>query len=447
MTEQPSPLPGPPARAAVPDGSGTLVPSSLHLTQTGVRVRTLIALRWIAIVGQLATLGIVGGYLDYPLLLGPALAAVGASIVLNLGLNLAYPANTYLSGRQAGLQLAFDLLQLAVLLYLTGGLENPFSVLILVPVTISATLLSQRSTFGLIGLAIACVTILALWSHPLPWEGRGPDWPPTYRFGVWSALIIGMGFLSAYAWQVSAEARRRQQALVATQAALARAQQLSATGALAAAAAHELGTPLNTITLVARELRDQLGNDPDFGADIQLLDEQVARCRDILTSIAGRTEAEQHFAVVSLEALVREVMRHHESSAKSLIFEVDKTVGAWPIARSPELLHALENLLANAERHARAIVRLKLWKARDGATLSIVDDGPGFPPELLPRLGEPYLARVTGRTHGLGLGIFIAITLLERVGLSASFDNDRQRGARVDIRIPPPAAGLQESMS
>jgi two-component system, sensor histidine kinase RegB len=406
------------------------------LTQPGVRVRTLVALRWIAIGGQLITLGVVTLLLSFPLDMGAALAAVGALALLNIGLTLVFPANAFLSGRAASGQLAFDLVQLSVLLYLTGGLSNPFVVLILVPVTISATMLSQRSTLALISLAIGCLTVLALWSQPLPWSGTAPVLPETYRFGVWTALLIGMGFLAAYAWQVSAEARRRQQALVATQAALARAQKLSAVGAMAAAAAHELGTPLGTITLIAKDLKHELGNDPDFGADIALLDEQAGRCRDILGSIAQRTEAEDAFATVSLEALVREVMRLHERDRATFSLTLEAAAAAHRVNRSPELLHALENLFANAARYAKTAVTLSLYMFEEGAYLRIADDGPGFPADLLPRIGEPYLAPLGERPHGMGLGLFIAITLVERVGATISFANATNGGAQVDIRFP-----------
>jgi two-component system, sensor histidine kinase RegB len=204
----------------------------------GVRVRTLILIRWVAIGGQLAALAIVGLVYGFPLQVVPALAAIGASVLLNIGLRLVYPPGAYLGGRQAAIQLAFDLLQLAVLLFLTGGLENPFAVLILVPVTISATLLSLRSTIGLLVLALLTLGVLAAYALPLPW-GREEELalPVTYRFGIWVALTLGMLFLATYAWQVSAEARRRHQALVATQAALAREQTMSALGSLEAAAA------------------------------------------------------------------------------------------------------------------------------------------------------------------------------------------------------------------
>ncbi len=411
----------------------------------GVRVRTLIAIRWIAIAGQLATIGFVAWGLYFPIVLLPALAAVSASALLNLALRFAYPPTTFLTGRQAGLQLAFDLIQLAVLLYLTGGLMNPFALLILVPVTISATLLSLRSTLGLLLIAVAALSILSLWSLPLPWpDGTSPELPTTYRFGVWVALLTGMGFLVAYAWRVSAEARRRQAALIATQQALARAQQLSAVGGLAAAAAHELGSPLGTILLIAKDLERELQNDPDFGEDVRLLREQASHCGDILKSISLNPARDTHFQRATLAAIVEEVVQAHFSG--KVMINIDNTTIILEIERSPELLHALENILANAVRHATNSVTVSVKTVRDTVHLEITDDGPGFPVDMIARLGEPYLKASGFNTSGMGLGVFIAQSLLERVGAKIRFANTSAMvagagvseitGALVDIYWP-----------
>jgi two-component system sensor histidine kinase RegB len=418
----------------------------LALAQPGVRVRTLIAIRWIAIGGQIATLALVRYAMGFPLAIGSALLAVLASVVLNIVLLAVYKPTAHLTGRQSSLQLAFDLMQLSVLLYLTGGLVNPFAILILVPVTISATLLSGRSTLGLLAIALGCITALGLWALPLPWRpGEAPALPDTYRFGVWAALIIGMLFLASYAWRVSAEARKRQRAHVATQAALARAQQLSAVGGLAAAAAHELGSPLGTILLVASDLERQLGNDPDFGDDIRLLKQQATQCGTILKTISAQKKTDQHFADARLDVILHEIARAHETSPVRFEFHSGEDGKNYRIARSPELLNALENLVANAVRHARQLVTVFIGTDRDQVLLRIEDDGNGFPPDILPQLGDPYLSGISWKPVGMGLGIFISTSLLERIGARISFSNRAGPaanggteiiGARVDIRWP-----------
>ncbi|QMW22391.1 ActS/PrrB/RegB family redox-sensitive histidine kinase [Sandaracinobacteroides saxicola] len=405
------------------------------LDRPGVRVRTLVQLRWAAIAGQLATLLIVGLLLGFPIPWPSALAAVGASISLNLGLAWLYRRRDRLEGASALLHLAFDLAQLSVLLFLTGGLANPFALLLLVPVTISATLLSARATALLVAGALGLLVILWQWSLPLPWRGVPLELPDMYRVALLIAIALGMVFLSLYAWQVSAEARRRQAALVATQAALERESRMAALGSLAAAAAHELGGPLGTITLVARDLESALGNDPDFGADIHLLNQEARRSRDILAGIAERAEAEDPFPFLPLPALLHEVVEPFEPTRVPVTIGVMWEPGGGPaVRRSPELLHGLNNLLSNALRHARSAVRLEAGEDSADFWVAITDDGHGFDPALLPRLGEPFLGPSWSGSGSTGLGIFIATTLLERTGARLSFANMSQGGARVELR-------------
>lgn len=414
----------------------------------GVRVRTLAILRWIAIFGQTITLMVVAGYFGFPVPVHAVVLAIGALVVMNLGLAMLYRASAHLTGRQATLQLAFDLLQLAVLLYLTGGLLNPFLLLLLVPVTISATLLSLRSAVALWLLATACVTGLSFRALPLPWSGEAPQMPPVYLFGIWVAMVFGMAFLMAYAWQVSNEARKQQKALVATQSALAREQKMAALGSLAAAAAHELGGPLGTITLIASDLRRQLGDDPEFKDDISLLSQEAARSRDILVGIARRAEAEEAFPSVLLETLVREVAQPFEGSSTQIIVTRRSSaadVSPLQVARRPELMHGLSNFIANAVRHAATRVDLIIEETAQQVQITVRDDGPGFDPELLPQLGAPDLGPHRSGSGGTGLGIFIAITLLERIGARISFVNADNGGATVEISWPRSTLALVHS--
>ena len=405
---------------------------SAALGQPGVRVRTIAGLRWFAILGQLATLAATGLLLDYPLPWEPTLAAVSAAVLLNLGLAALYPRNARLVGGEALLHLGFDLVQLGVLLFLTGGLANPFCVLLVVPVTISATLLSARASAVLIVVALAILGGLWGWALPLPWGGHPIFLPPLYRAGILVGVALAMIFLAAYVWQVSAEGRRRQLALVATQAALERESKMSALGALAAAAAHELGGPLGTITLVARDLERALAFHPEYGADVRLLRDEVVRAREILVGIAQRAEAEDPFPRVSLAALLHEVARDGEA----VDVVVATPLEAVRVARTPELLHGLANLVDNARRHARDRVTLRADVAGDDLVLAVEDDGSGFPETLLPHLGEPFLGPSRSRDGGTGLGVFIATTLLERTGGRLTFGNLPRGGARVAIRWP-----------
>jgi two-component system, sensor histidine kinase RegB len=405
------------------------------LDRPGIQVRTLVQLRWAAVAGQLATLIIVGWGLGFPIHWGPALAAVGASVVLNLSMHWLYRRHERIDTTSALVHLVFDLVQLSALLFLTGGLANPFSLLLLVPVTISATLLSARATTLLVIGALFLLLALWRWAMPLPWHSPGIEFPDTYRLGILIAIALGMVFLSIYAWQVSAEARRRQAALVATQSALDRESRMGALGALAAAAAHELGGPLGTITLIARDLQDALHDKEALKSDIQLLNQEVRRCRDILAQLAEKAEAEEPFPELPLPALLHEVIEPFEPTRVPVEIDVAWEPGTGPIVRrSPELLHGLHNLVSNALRHAIASVRLEAGESASDIWVAICDDGLGFSDDLLPRLGEPFLGPSFSRSGSTGLGIFIAATLLERTGGRLAFANLPEGGARVELR-------------
>lgn len=406
---------------------------SAAIERPGVRVRTLVALRWVAIAGQFGTLIFVGLYLRFPLAWASLIAAVAAAAVLNLGLATLYPRTARLNGRDALLQFAFDLIQAGVLLFLTGGLKNPFVILLIVPVTISATLLSARGTLLLLTVAAAILVVLWRWALPLPWDGAAFVLPALYRVGIVVAVALAGVFLAGYAWAVSAEARKRAHALIATQAALERETKMAALGSLAAAAAHELGGPLGTITLIARELAAALGNDPDFGDDVRLLEAEAARSRAILVGIARRAEAEDPFPKLALDALLHEVA--HPLGPTRVPIRVGAVGSAAPIIRrTPELLHGLANLVANAVRHAGSAVTLTATSTAHEVGVSVIDDGTGFAEDVLPRLGEPFLGPSVSGSGGTGLGIFIATTLLERTGGHLRFSNRPGGGAQVDIR-------------
>lgn len=411
----------------------TLLPGALH--QPGMRVHTLILIRWIAVLGQSFTLLLVAYGLDFSF---PRLAAAGvvaASMTLNLALSLFYRPGARIAGREAFSHLLFDLCQLSALLYLTGGLHNPFCILLLAPVAVSASLLSATVTLALALCAISLVALLFHFSLPLPWEGAPPLLPGAYRIGQAIALGFTLIFIAVYALRLSLEARRWQLALAATQNALERETKISALGALAAAAAHELGGPLGTITLVASDLNAQLGEDPDFGEDIALLQSEAARARAILTRIAQRTEAEDAFALMSLAALLHEVAAPHAHARVPILIAVAGSETCL-VRRTPELVHGLANLLDNAVRHAKTEVRLDAQTDSDGLHITICDDGEGFANDLLPRLGDPWPGPSLSRQGSTGLGIFIATTLLQRTGARINFDNVAGAGAQISLSWP-----------
>jgi two-component system sensor histidine kinase RegB len=401
-----------------------------------VRQRTLIFIRWIAVSGQLISILTVHFSLDIPVPLAPVLGVVGLSILVNLGASLLTPAATRLSNRDAALYLGYDVLQLALLVALTGGLENPFSLLFLVPVTIAATILKLRATAALCALVVVCVTLVARYHWPLPWQGEPFAPPPLYLIALWVAMVLGTIMIAAYTWRVAAEARRMATALSATQMALAREHRVSALGALAAAAAHELGTPLATIAVAAREIERDLPAGSPSAEDAQLLGEQVARCREILGRLSGLdTDAgESTFGSVPLTVLVEETASVHRRRGVAIdIAPGAENTGAEPnVPRRAELLHGLGNFIENATQFGRTSVALSIVWTAEHATIRLRDDGPGFPPGLIPSLGEPYVS--TRREEGrMGLGIFIAKTVLEQTGATVSFANGKP-GAEVTIR-------------
>jgi two-component system sensor histidine kinase RegB len=402
-----------------------------------LRLRTLVVIRWIAVAGQAVTLFVVNFGFGFELPLNPTLAAIGASAVLNLVLTLYRPA-ARLGDRGAAVLLGWDMIQLGVLLYFTGGLSNPFALLMLAPIAISATVLSRASTIALLGLGIVCVTALACWYRPLPWPGGGLEFPWVYIAGLWAALGIGMLFIAIYLGRVTSESRRMSDALAASQAALAREQRLSAVGGLAAAAAHELGTPLGTIAVIAREIARDLAKDSPLAEDAAILLAETARCRDILARLAARPETDggAPFSRLPVSALLDAIAAPHRRDRVDVVISASGTDGTDEpqINRQPEIVHGLGALIENATQFAATRVDIRaVWNA-EMLEVSVVDDGPGFPIAVLDRLGEPYISTRSAEGDHMGLGVFIASTLLERTGARLEFSNRPEGGASIRVR-------------
>ncbi|MFC5384739.1 ActS/PrrB/RegB family redox-sensitive histidine kinase [Aquamicrobium segne] len=393
-----------------------------------LRLNTLIRLRWLAIVGQSMAVLVVAYWLGFPLPVGLCLALIIASAWVNLLLSFRYPAAQRLEPLGAMALLTFDTLQLAGLLYLTGGLTNPFSLLLIVPVVVSATSLPIRLTIMQAALVAACASLLAFFHQPLPWfEGTELVMPFIYVSGMWIAVLSATGFTAFYAFRVAQEARLLSDALAATELVLQREQHLSALDGLAAAAAHELGTPLATISLVAREMEKALGADSRYSDDVSLLRSQSERCREILKRLTSlSSEGEPQMARLPLTSLVEEVSAPYRDFGIIIRLQPDQCIGPEPIGRrNPGVLYGLGNLVENAVDFAHTSVSVRWSWDNDYVSLSVMDDGSGFPAEVLDRIGEPYMSTRQGAEPGggLGLGLFIAKTLLERSGATITFSN------------------------
>ena len=400
-----------------------------------VRLRTLLVLRWLAILGQTVTVVIASFYLGLRVELGLCFLAIGASMVSNLTAMTIFPENQRLSDRDAMLTLLFDLSQLGFLLFLTGGLNNPFALLILAPVTISATALTVQSTTILGGVAVAMITLLAIFHVPLTTEmGEVLQLPDLFVAGFWLAICIGIVFLSAYARRITQETHSMSQALLATQMALAREQKLTDLGGVVAAAAHELGTPLATIKLVSTELLDELGDHPLLAEDARLIRDQADRCRDILRSMGQAGKDDLHMRSAPFGAVVREAAEPHAARGVAINYDFVADPGATPdqpvIWRKPEVIHGLRNLVQNAVDFAATQIWIEGRWGDGQIRLRITDDGPGYPQDMLGRLGDPFLSRRARAQSparpgydGMGLGLFIAKTLLERSGARVGFEN------------------------
>src|SRR5713101_6861804 len=385
-----------------------------------VRLDTILRLRWLAALGQLAAIFIVAHGLEFDVPVVPCLAIVGLSALLNLVLQIAFNPMQRLEPAYAAALLALNIVELAALLFFTGGLQNPFSFLFLAPVLISAT--------------------------PLPWDADEPlVLPPIYLFGVWLSILLAIGVTSLYAFQVTQEARKLSDALAATELVLTREQHLTQLDGLAAAAAHELGTPLSTIFLISRELERNVNDNSPLASDLKTLREQAQRCRDILAKITQLSSTGAPFDRMPLSTLIEELVAPHRDFGINIKVRIAVAGTREPVGtRNPAILYGVGNILENAVDFARATVEVNAWWNTETVEIVISDDGPGIAPDMLKRIGEPYLSRrrsadeAQSDHHGLGLGVFIARTLLERTGAKVSFTNRTfpDHGAVVQIAWP-----------
>ncbi len=392
--------------------------------------------RWIAIVGQLIALVVAQRVFELNLQYGLCYMAVGVSAAANLVAVFIYPENKRLTGQENFLMILFDLLQLCILLFLTGGLNNPFSILVVGPVTISASVLGVRATAILAIVAIVCVSMMVEFHLPLRTEqGFVYRVPDIFLFGTWFAITIAILFSSLYSRRVVSEMSSMSEALAATQMALAREQKLTDLGGVVAAAAHELGTPLATIKLTSAELMEELEDRPELYEDAALIREQANRCRDILQSMGRAGKDDLQVRRTPFSTLIEEAAEPHIYRGKVVhMIHGDTDHEDLPIPvvqRRPEIIHGLRNLIQNAVDFADANVWVESSWTENSLSVRILDDGRGYPAHLIGRIGEPFVRRRRNSQEksqrpgyeGMGLGLFIAKTLLERTGAELNFAN------------------------
>jgi two-component system sensor histidine kinase RegB len=434
--------------------------SGKEATESRLRLQTAVRLRWFGVAGQLITVCYVYFVLGFQFDLGICLALIALTAWLNVFLRMRYPVRTRLSIAFATVLLTYDVLQLAALLYLTGGIENPFVFLIVAPVTVSAATLPPRNTVALGILAASATGLLAFFHRALPWYKPGSfELPTLYNVGALACVLAGMLFLALYVWRLAKEARQMADALAATEMVLAREQQLHALDGLAAAAAHELGTPLSTIAVVAKELARGAPQDGTFQEDLELLQTQAERCREILKKLTrGTQQPDPLLARVTVRELIEEAAAPHRGFSARISISAGPLNGSGsgpePVGeRRPGVIYGLGNLVENAVDFAATRVDITAaWSARD-VVITIADDGPGVSPLVVDALGEPYITtRPAPRTpqskdgapSGMGLGFFIAKTLLERSGATVTLENRQAPDTGAVAQITWPRAVFEE---
>jgi two-component system sensor histidine kinase RegB len=421
-----------------------------------LRLHTIIRLRWIAVLGQLAAISVVSLVLGFYVPIGACLTVIALSAWLNVFLAVSYPSRHRLSIPYATGLLIYDILQLAALLFLTGGMDNPFAMLMVAPVTVSAATLPLRNTIALGLVALAAAAFLVRFHESLPWiPGIELELPIAYKLGAFAALCVSTTFIGLYAWRLTKESRQMSAALTATDIVLAREQKLHALDGLAAAAAHELGTPLSTIVLVTKELEHTIKPDNPMYEDIALLKTQALRCREILQKLTRHPgEEDPMHARVSVRAMLEEAAEPYFSDKIAInIAAAPSAESTSPgrrqaeVERRPGVIYGLGNIIENASEFAKSRVDVTAHWNASGLTVTIADDGPGFPAEVMDNIGEPYVTTRPAETSdgvldedstGLGLGFFIAKTLLERSGATVGLANrtGNKSGAIVTVSWP-----------
>ena len=401
--------------------------------------KTLVILRWIAIIGQFTAINLVYFYLklDFPVVIAHLILFFGflTNSYLQFGIRSITIKDFY-----ASIFLIYDLLQLTALLYLTGGISNPFSILMIIPAIVSSTFLSMGTTIMLGILTIIFLFLLTIFHYPLPGiHDHSITFPKLYLTGYFLAIIVGLVFLSYFGIRFSGESKRRSDAINKVQQVIAKEYELESLGGQAAAAAHSLGTPLATISVVASELKKELGEKNEHSKDIDLLISQTKRCGEILKKISKKQiKDDEFFSKTKLEDLLSELISSFkETSSKHIKLQTEHDKNKISFQRSPEIIYGLRNFIGNAVKFSKTKVEIILSSNKKDIEILIKDDGPGFPADVIEILGEPYIKSKSPEINdnaGTGLGTFLGKTLLERRGAKLSFLNDKNnKGASVKI--------------
>ena len=394
---------------------------------------TLVILRWIAIIGQLTAINLVYFYLklEFPILI--AYLVVLSGLLTNLFLQFRIKS-VLLKDLYASLFLIHDLIQLSLLLYLTGGISNPFSILMIIPAIVSSSFLSMGTTIILGILTLIFLFLLTIFHYPLPGIHDGlVAFPKLYLAGFFIAIIVGLVFLSYFGIRFAGESKRRSDAINKLQEVIAKEYELESLGGQAAAAAHSLGTPLATISVVSKELKKEIGDQKEYSKDIDLLISQTKRCGEILKQISKKQIIEDEFLnKTNLENLLDEIIiTFKETSDKNILLKTENDQNKFYVDRSPELIYGLRNFIGNAVKFSKKTVEIILETNLKVVKIKINDDGPGFPDDIKEFLGQPYIrskSKTVNSDAGTGLGTFLGKTLLERKSANLFFSKDSKLG-------------------
>jgi len=401
--------------------------------------KTLVILRWIAIAGQLITINFVYFILDFSFPFFYCTTIIFLGIVTNIFLQFKEKRNL-LSDFSSTIYLAYDLTQLTALVFLTGGITNPFVLLLVIPSVVSSTFLSLKSTINLSFITASFLLILTVYYFPLPSSGDLHFHVPTYYlYGIPIAIIIGLIFLCYFGARFGLATRKRTEALNKLELVLAKEHELKSIGVQAAAAAHSLSTPLSTIKLVSKELEKEMVNDEKYSKDIKLLHNQALRCGEILKKLSmSPLKKDEFFENVKLTDLLTEITNSfREISKKNFSVKSENNKNDFTIKRKAEITYGLRNFIGNASKFSESLIEIKLQTSQQKTQIKICDDGPGFPEDIKKFLGEPYIHskdKKIDAKSGLGLGTFIGKTLLERMKANVNFGKcPNLKGAMVII--------------